>query len=71
MLVVMGVAVGLASSYGTMELLRRTSPTLEILIPINWIGRSALVAIAGALAGAAYPAMRAARSDPVEALAYE
>jgi putative ABC transport system permease protein len=71
MLVVLGVAVGLASSYGTMELLRRTSPTLEIVIPLNWIGRSALVAIAGALAGAAYPAMRAARSDPVEALAYE
>ena len=71
MLVVMGVAVGLASSYGTMELLRRTSPTLEILIPVSWIGRSALVAIAGALAGAASPAMRAARSDPVDALAYE
>jgi putative ABC transport system permease protein len=71
MLVVLGVIVGLASSYGTMELLRRTSPTLEILIPVNWIGRSALVAVAGALAGAAYPAMRAARSDPVDALAYE
>jgi putative ABC transport system permease protein len=71
MLVVMGVIVGLASSYGTMELLHRTSPTLEILIPLNWIGRSTLVAVAGALAGSAYPAMRAARSDPVEALAYE
>src|SRR3984957_7928036 len=71
MLVVLGVAFGLVSSYGTMELLRRTFATLEILIPVNWIGRSALVAIAGVLAGTAYPAMRAARSDPVDALAYE
>jgi ABC-type antimicrobial peptide transport system permease subunit len=30
-----------------------------------------LVAIAGALAGAAYPAIRAAQSDPIAALAYE
>jgi len=32
---------------------------------------SILVAIVGALAGAAYPAVRAAQSDPIDALAYE
>ena len=71
MLVVMGVALGLAASYATTALLHHTTPTLEILIPVNWIGRASLVAVAGAFAGAAYPAMRAARSDPVKALAYE
>jgi putative ABC transport system permease protein len=70
-MMVLGVAVGLAGTYGTTTLLHHTSPTLQILIPSGWIGRSALVALAGALAGAMYPALRAAQSDPVDALAYE
>jgi putative ABC transport system permease protein len=70
-MVALGVVVGLAGTYGTTTLLHHTSPTLQIQIPGGWIGRSALVALAGALAGAAYPALRAAHSDPVDALAYE
>jgi putative ABC transport system permease protein len=71
LLVVLGVAFGLAGTYGTTALLHRTSPTLQIQITSDWVVRSILVAIAGALAGAAYPALRAAQSDPVDALAYE
>jgi len=71
LLVILGVAFGLASTYGLMALLHRTSPTLQIQIPPEWIGRAILVAIAGAFCGAAYPALRAAQSDPVDALAYE
>jgi putative ABC transport system permease protein len=71
LLVVLGVALGLVGTYGTTALLHHTSPTLEIQIPGGWIFRSILVAIVGALAGAAYPALRAAQSDPVDALAYE
>lgn len=71
LLVALGVVVGLAATYGTMALLHRTSPTLQIQITADWIFRSILVAIAGALAGAAYPAVRAAQSDPIAALAYE
>jgi putative ABC transport system permease protein len=70
-MVALGVVVGLAGTYGTTTLLHHTSPTLQIQIPGSWIGRSAVVALAGALAGAAYPALRAAQSDPVDALAYE
>ena len=70
-LVVLGVVFGLVATYGTTALLHRTSPTLQIQIPAEWIARSIFVAIAGALAGAAYPALRAAGTDPVEALAYE
>jgi putative ABC transport system permease protein len=33
--------------------------------------RAALIAIAGALAGAVYPAFKAAQRDPIDALAYE
>ena len=71
LLVVLGVAFGIVSTYGTTALLHRTSPTLQIQIPAGWIARAVLVAIAGALAGAAYPALRAAGTDPVDALAYE
>lgn len=71
LLVVLGVVVGLCGTYGTTALLHRTSPTLQIAIPADWILRAILVAIFGAVAGAAYPALRAARTDPIEALAYE
>jgi putative ABC transport system permease protein len=71
LLVVLGVAVGLIVTYGTTAVLHHTSPTLQIEITADWIVRSILVAIGGALAGAAYPALRAARSDPIDALAYE
>jgi putative ABC transport system permease protein len=71
MLVTLGVIVGLAVTYGTAGVLHRTSPTLQIQITGDWIFRSILVALAGAFAGASYPALRAAQSDPVKALAYE
>jgi putative ABC transport system permease protein len=71
LLVVLGVAFGLIGTYTTTAVLHHTSPTLQIEITADWIVRAILVAIGGALAGAAYPALRAARSDPIEALAYE
>jgi putative ABC transport system permease protein len=33
--------------------------------------RATLIAIAGAIAGALYPAFKAAQKDPIDALAYE
>jgi putative ABC transport system permease protein len=33
--------------------------------------RAAVIAIVGAVAGALYPAMKAAQRDPIDALAYE
>jgi putative ABC transport system permease protein len=71
LLVVLGVLLGLASTYGVTAILHRTSPTLQIDIEAIWILRAILVAIVGAVAGATYPALRAARSDPVDALACE
>jgi putative ABC transport system permease protein len=70
-LVALGVVVGLLGTYTTTVLLHRTSPTLQIEITSAWIFRSIVVAVIGALAGAAYPALRAAQSDPIDALAYE
>jgi putative ABC transport system permease protein len=65
------VLLGLASTYGVTAILHRTSPTLQIDIEPIWIFRAILVAVIGAVAGATYPALRAARSDPVDALACE
>ncbi len=70
-MVALGVAFGLLSTYGVVAILHRTSPTLQIAIEGAWIVRAILLTIGGAIAGAPYPALRAAQSDPVDALAYE
>jgi len=67
----LGVAFGLLCTYSVVAILHRTSPTLQISIEGGWIVRAILLTIAGAIAGAIYPALRAARNDPVDALAYE
>lgn len=70
-MVALGVACGLACTFGIVAILHRTSPTLQIDIEGAWIVRAVLLTIGGAIAGAAYPALRAAHNDPVDALAYE
>jgi putative ABC transport system permease protein len=67
----LGVAFGILSTCSVVAILHHTSPTLQIVIEGGWIVRAILLTIGGAIAGAAYPAMRAARNDPVDALAYE
>lgn len=67
----LGTIAGLASTYLVRAVLLETTPTMTILISAEWIMRAALLALIGALAGALYPAYRAARTDPVKALAYE
>jgi putative ABC transport system permease protein len=67
----LGVVFGLLCTYSVVAILHRTSPTLQIAIEGGWIVRAILLTIAGAIAGATYPALRAARNDPVDALAYE
>jgi putative ABC transport system permease protein len=67
----LAAAFGLALTGGIFVLLRHTAPTLSILIPAVWVPRTIGLTILGAFAGALYPALRAAASDPVDALAYE
>jgi putative ABC transport system permease protein len=38
---------------------------------LKWIVNATIIAIVGALAGALYPAFKAAQKDPIDALAYE
>ncbi len=67
--------VGIVAGYGG-TLIARTVilsffPTLSVDITAEWALWAALLAIAGTLLGAFYPALRAAQLDPVDALAYE
>jgi putative ABC transport system permease protein len=63
--------LGIAGSFLLRMVILSRFPTLPIQIQPNWIGHTILIAIAGALLGALYPALAAARKDPIEALAYE
>jgi putative ABC transport system permease protein len=67
----LGIALGLASTYVVRLVLKYAAPTLTVLISQDWIVRTTLLAVAGAVSGALYPAYRAAQYDPVDALAYE
>ena len=46
-------------------------PLHRMVWDAHWVLRAAIIAIAGALLGGLYPALRAAQKDPIEALAYE
>lgn len=67
----MGIAAGLLCTFGVRAVLKQTAPSLTILISQDWVLYAMLLAVLGAVSGALYPAYRAARYDPVDALAYE
>jgi putative ABC transport system permease protein len=68
---VAGIFLGIGVSYLARAFFLSAFPTLSILITADWIMRAALIAVAGGLVGALYPAWLASRKDVVEALAYE
>ncbi len=67
--------VGIIAGYGIVVLARKgilaKFPTLIIELTVEWAVYAALLALAGSIVGAFYPALRAAQLDPVDALAYE
>ncbi|MDR3727852.1 MAG: ABC transporter permease [Terracidiphilus sp.] len=71
LMAVVGVLVGIAGTYGVKLLIMHMFPTQHFDITGAWIVRGALIAFAGALCGALYPAWMASRKDPIDALAYE
>jgi putative ABC transport system permease protein len=72
LLSICGIVVGIAfSEFARAVILKRMWPTLPVEISGEWILRAIIIAVLGAVAGALYPAVKAARKDPIEALAYE
>jgi putative ABC transport system permease protein len=70
-LALVGVLVGIAATFGVREFLSLRFPAFSFELTAAWMAKGAVIAFAGALFGAFYPAWMAARKDPIDALAYE
>ncbi len=71
MLAAAGVVVGVVGSFALSAVLENRFPTLDFVINLPYVWKSVVIAFAGALLGAFYPAIKAARKDPIDALSYE
>ncbi len=71
LLAVGGIVVGILFSLGARAGLARKFPLTQVIVDGRWIGYATVIAITGAIAGALYPAFKAAQKDPIDALAYE
>lgn len=71
LLCAVGIIAGLIGTVGAKSAIVASFPTISVDLTGIWAVRAAMLAIAGTLLGAFYPAFRAARLDPVDALAYE
>ena len=66
-----GIIVGYGGTWAGWKLIEDVFPTLTVELTLRWAAWAALLALGGALLGSFYPALHAARLDPVDALAYE
>ncbi len=71
LLAVCGVVLGIAATFVLRTFLRMHNPALAFTLTGRWVVWAALITLFGALLGALYPALKAARKDPIDALAYE
>jgi putative ABC transport system permease protein len=71
LLAVAGIALGIAVSLAARAGIAQRFPLTQVIVAGRWIIYSTLIAILGAMAGALYPAFKAAQKDPIDALAYE
>jgi len=71
LLAIAGIILGIIISLTGRAALAHKLPLLQIILGADWMLRATLIAIAGAVAGASYPAFKAAQKDPIDALAYE
>jgi putative ABC transport system permease protein len=71
MLAVGGIVLGILLSYVARALVTARFPTIAFPITVHWVLWATILSMVGALIGAVYPAYKAARKDPIDALAYE
>jgi len=66
-----GIIVGILFTEVLKVILGYRFPTLPFPITADWRIRGAAIAFVGSILGAIYPAWKAARKDPIDALAYD
>jgi putative ABC transport system permease protein len=71
LLAAVGIALGVIISFTLSGVLNAKYPTLDFVINIPYVWKAIVIAFLGALLGAFYPALKAARKDPIDALSYE
>ena len=72
LLALAGCAIGICLSYGARALIMAIVPaSMQVITVPDWWPIAAAIALGGALLGAIYPGLKAARQDAIEALAYE
>jgi putative ABC transport system permease protein len=70
LLAICGIVLGIVISFLASAAIQRRT-TLPVEMSKTWIINAIIIGIVGALAGAIYPAYKAAQKDPIDALAYE
>ncbi len=71
LLALVGVILGVAATYLLKYALHRAQPTMSFEVTPTWVALGVAIALIGSLFGALYPALKAARKDPIDALSYE
>ena len=72
MLALVGCILGILLAFVAKSLILNIAPaSLPIISAPDWWPKAAAIALGGALLGAIYPGLKAARQDAIEALAYE
>ena len=71
LLAVVGIAAGIAVTFLLQAVLHAKLPKQDFELTPRWVGLATVIAFTGAILGAIYPALKAARKDPIDALSYE
>jgi putative ABC transport system permease protein len=71
LLAVCGILLGVGATYLMRAIFHITNPKLDFEVTPQWVFSAVAIAFVGAMCGALYPALKAARKDPIDALSYE
>ncbi len=71
LLAVCGVIFGILATMLLKAVLHARFPSLAFTFTGAWVLTATAITLVGAMLGASYPALKAARKDPIDALAYE
>ena len=66
-----GVLVGILMAFGLRHVIHYMLPTQVVELTVEWAAIAGSLGLAGGLLGSVYPALRASRLDPVQALNFE